>query len=288
MNNARLALILLAVLVAAGLVTAAPLTCDEVEKLLTSAPVKGTPEPLYGGMMTKYKLRLEDGTPKGFKCAFKPHQYSSQSYAYEIAAYEIDRLCGMGHVPVTVKRRLPLSVLRQAGGPLGRVIVHDDLVSGSLQQWVNEARDPVGSGARGWALTWLARLDDVETSLPDLDKACQVCDMLILDYLQTNMDRFSGGNILADRTGRLWFIDNAEGFGSSSQPAQDFERLRRFSRRTIEALRRSTEADFTQQVGPWVSGDELRGLLQRRKHVLERVDASLAKYGEKRVYLEGR
>ena len=271
---------------ATGPQTEAVLSQTPLETLMVTAAVKGIPERLGGGVMVKYKLRLQDGSDKGFKTIFKPRQGGSQSFVYEIAAYRIDRLCRMGNVPVTVKRDLPRSLLAKVkGADLGRVKCSGDLVGGSLQQWVNDSRDPVGSGARRWAEGWLGQLGSPGARIADLSVARQVSDMFLLDYLQGNMDRFSGGNILKDPTGKLWFIDNAEGFGSSPRPRQDFYRVKRFHRRSIDALRAASEADIAREVGPWLSEAQLRGLQERRVRVLDHVDAAVRKYGQEKAYL---
>jgi len=214
---------------------------------------------------------------------FKPRQSSPQSFTYEIAAYRIDRLCRMGHVPVTVKRavkrsEIPASLLSS------RLQFSADLLGGSAQQWVDGASDPFGSGARSWAEDWLTRLSRPGGAVPDVETAKAVSDMFLLDYLQGNMDRFSGGNILRDGSGKLWFIDNSEGFGSSSQPRRDFDRVRRFDRSVMDALRKATEEDFAREVGPWLSASELRGLLARRTYALKRLTDLLDTYGERAVY----
>jgi hypothetical protein len=162
--------------------------------------VKGTPERLGGGVMVKYKVRLEDGFPRGLKAVFKPRQKSPQSYVYEIVAYRLSRLCHMGLVPVTVKRDLPRAVLASVSdGGFGRVLCGGDRVTGSLQQWVKDASDPLGTGARAWAVQWLERLSRPGAELPDRAVARQVSSMFMLDYLQGNMDRYTGGNHPAGR-----------------------------------------------------------------------------------------
>ncbi len=258
----------------------------QLQEFIYNAPVKGVPEPLGGGIMVKFKVRLEDGSEKGYKTVFKPRQKSPQSFTYEIAAYRIDRLCRIGHMPVTVKRALPRDLLARAGASgFGRVISSGDLVGGSLQQWINDAKDPFGMKARAWAEGWLVRLERMDTRLPDISLARQASNLFLLDYLQGNQDRYSGGNLLQDRDGKIWFIDNSEAFSSSTRPRRDFDRLKRFDRETIEALRQATVEDFTREVGPWITQSELKGLLERRLHVLERVDAVVEKYGAKKAYL---
>jgi len=261
-------------------------TAGSLEGLLAAAPVKGIPERLGGGVMVKFKLRLEDGSEKGLKAVFKPRQKGSQSFTYEIAAYRIDRLCQMGHVPVTAKRALPRSLVEQVGKQgLSRLVFSGDLLGGSAQQWVDDSRDPFGTSSRSWAEKWLKRLHTPGAAIADVNAARQVSDMFLLDYLQGNEDRFSGGNILEDKTGKLWFIDNAEAFGSSSQPRRDLDRVKRFDRKVIDALRKATPKDFAREVGPWLTPAELRALLERRTHVLDHVDAAVKKYGEANVYL---
>jgi hypothetical protein len=257
-----------------------------LEALLATAPVKGAPERLGGGVMVKYKLRLVDGSPKGQKAVFKPHQKSPQSYVYEVVAYRISKLCRMGFVPVTVKRDLPRSLLAPVeGGGFARVLCSGDRVTGSLQEWVKDASDPFGMGARAWATGWLARLASPSTPVPDRAVARQISSMFVLDYLQGNGDRYTGGNILQDAAGKYWFIDNSEGFSSNSQPRRDFDRLVRFDRTVIGALRAATPAQISAEMGGLLTKAELRGLLDRRQHALARVDAAVRRYGAGKAYL---
>ena len=265
--------------------TAAMTPADRIARLLADAPLKTDPERLGGGVMVKYKLRLEDGSPKGLKAVFKPRQTGDQSFVYEIVAYRLDRICAMGRVPVTVKRDLPVARLASVPGGFGRLKPSGSLVGGSLQQWVNEASDPFGMQARSWAEEWLARLARPGAALPDLNTARAVADMFLLDYLQGNMDRYSGGNILRDAAGRIWLIDNSEAFGSSTQPRRDFDRLKRFHGASMEALRRATEEDFARELGPWLSQTQLRGLLDRRRHALSRADELVRTYGREKAAL---
>jgi hypothetical protein len=237
-----------------------------------------------GGIMVKFKLYLEDGSAKGFKCMFKPRQGGEQTFRHEIAAYRIDRLCHMGHVPVVARRVLPASLFAGLSGA-GRMLVSGGKIEGSLQQWIQNASDPYGMSAEGWSRGWLQRLSTFSADFPDHEAARQVSDMFLLDYLQGNMDRYSGGNILRDNRGSFWFIDNAEAFGSSTRPLHDFDRMLRFNRRVTDALRRATEADFTRELIPYLTDSELHGLLARRLHALAHVQSVVNTYGEAKAYL---
>ena len=266
-----------------GLLSTAALAAPDVLHLLDTAPIKGHPEHLGGGTMVKFKLYLQDGSAKGFKCLFKPRQAGEQTFRHEIAAYRIDRLCHMGRVPVVARRVFPHSTFAGLSGA-GRMLVSGGKIEGSLQQWVQNASDPYGLGAESWSRAWLRRLSTFSVEIADHDAVRQISDMFLLDYLQGNMDRFSGGNILRDSRGDFWFIDNAEAFGGSTRPLHDFDRVRRFDRKAVEALRRATEADFTREVGPYLTASELRGLLARRLHALAHVQSVVNTYGEARAY----
>ena len=273
-----------AIVVLLALLDTAAFSAPDVLRILDTAPIKGSPEHMGGGTMVKFKIYLGDGSAKGFKCLFKPRQGGEQTFRHEIAAYRIDRLCHMGHVPIVARRVFPYSLFAGRSGA-GRMLVSGGKIEGSLQQWIQNSSDPYGLGAESWSREWLHRLSTFSADIPDHDAARQISDMFLLDYLQGNMDRFSGGNILRDNHGDFWFIDNAEAFGGSARPLHDFDRVLRFDRKVVEALRHATEADFAREVGPYLSDSELRSLLARRLHALAHMRSVVNTYGEAKAYL---
>ena len=102
------------------------------------------------------------------------------SYIFEVAAYEVDRLLGLGHVPPAVLRQL-------------------DGHSGSLQLWVENARSETERIEAEMRPTHPSRL------------VYQKHLMRVFDNLISNCDR-NTGNMLVDGEGKLWFVDHTRSF----------------------------------------------------------------------------
>lgn len=283
-----------------------------------------------GGRSLGFKLTLADGT----RAYFKPEQsFSGANWYAEVAAYHIDRALGLGRVPVTVARRLPWAPLRKAARSDRRLsevnVAADGSVRGALVAWLDGELDRA-STPPGWE-NWVrvtpysvyavspfqrpaaytaalrerrARLrektpatryyrDTPEPARPALP--AELSDLLLLDYLTHNIDRWGGdnGNVLTLRApgadaGTLVFLDNGAGFfhGPDRQGLME-DRLavqERFRRRSIAALRAlDVDALLARMVadplGPFLDADLAGGLRVRRDALLARVDALTVEHG---------
>lgn len=288
-------------------------------EVLAHAPItlveRGT-----GGRSVGFRLTFEDGS-RGY---FKPEQTFSGSHFYaEIASYHLDRMLGLGRVPPTLGRRLAWAPLREVAGRAraSEVILRGDDVCGSLSWWVPEplVRLPVGLGWEGWARFTpplavspfqRARVyateasggtvvqDASETrraaSTPDTaDRAAELSDMVLFDYLTENIDRWGGGytNVRTrGEGGPLVYLDNAAGFIEAPQASPSFmdarlHAIQRFRRSTveairalsIEALRTRVEAD---SCAPILSDRFYAQLDERRHAVLDHVDRMITEHGD--------
>ncbi len=273
-----------------------------------------------GGRSLAFRLTFEDGS-RGY---FKPEQtFSGAHFSAEVAAYHLDRLLGLGRVPPTVGRRLPWAPLRAAAGGDARVaeaVVHEDAVCGSISYWVPERLVPIRLGL-GWE-AWVrfapaapispfqrARLYAAQASgaaelpepaetlraatTPDTEeRAAELSDMVLFDYLTENIDRW-GGDYTNVRTrgpgGALVFLDNAAGFIDAPQPSPGFmdsrlHAVQRFRRSTIEAIRALSVAELRARVEAdpcAVLSERLYAQLEtRRGTLLAHVDRMIAEHGE--------
>lgn len=143
------------------------------------------------------------------------------------------------------------------------------------------------------------RNDDGET-LPrapaepdDAERAAELSDLVVFDYLTQNTDRWGGGNanvLTRGPGGRIVFLDNAAGFpdiGQVSVPLADarLRVLQRFRRRTVEALRALDVRAYARRMeseplAPILTERMLTQLEQRRRIVLERVAEMQARFGD--------
>lgn len=286
-----------------------------------------------GGRSLGFKLYFSDGT----KAYFKPDQaFTGTNWYAEIAAYHIDRLLGMGRVPPVVAHRMPWKGLRAVAGKDRRVeevhVLPNGTVVGALVYWLPKKLQPavtppgwenwlrIAPYAR-WSVTPYQRAktygqalrerkqrglagkparsyyEDVpvvtQTGLP-----AALSDMLVLDFLTLNIDRWGGNNanVLMHGDGddeqQLIFLDNAAGFSHGPHrrglmddrlaPQQKFRRstvaaLRSFS---LPKLRRRLEASAG---APILDDALLEGIEVRRGALLQRIEALIDEHGRSAV-----
>lgn len=132
---------------------------------------------------------------------------------------------------------------------------------------------------------------------PDTDeRPAELSDLIVFDYLTQNVDRW-GGDFTNVRSrgpgGPLIYMDNGAGFWLGEQRLGLMEArlkaLQRFRRSTVEAVRNLDIERFSARLrgdplAPVLNEKQLDGLGQRRRAVLEHVDAMVARFGEARVF----
>jgi hypothetical protein len=186
---------------------------------------------------------------------------------------------------------------------------HDPLTEPRLRAGAESFPEVVASGAapggeNGESRVPLAdeasdRADEGETLPPapaepdDAERAAELSDLVVFDYLTQNTDRWGGGNanvLTRGPGGRLVFLDNAAGFpdiASVSVPLADarLRVLQRFRRRTVEALRAFDVRAYARRLeseplAPILTERMLAQLEQRRRVVLERVAELQRRFGD--------
>jgi hypothetical protein len=257
-----------------------------------------------GSTSVVYRVRLAGGS----LVAFRPAQRGRpRGHLAELAAYRLARALEMENVPPVVLRHEALSridrlldarfatkhrELRPKVLPRGRLVVGaaihwvDDLTPSKLDK--PEQRDrwlealTVG-GSRG---------DFAEPLLRDLSR------LVAFDYLIGNWDRMSGGNLQTDPSGeRVYVRDHNLAFDAPLLPRHEapllerLGRVERFSRSFVSRLRGLEGAALTRALAPdplepsrpILTADQLGGVNERRRAILARVDALVARHGERRV-----
>ena len=123
----------------------------------------------------------------------------------------------------------------------------------------------------------------------------QISVMLIFDFLINNPDRFSGNNTLGTPDSRfLYFMDNTYSFHpaprAGAMARMGLARVQRFSRRFFQRLKALDEPRLRAALGadrscPWplLTDEELRAVIARRDHVVQHVNAVVARYGWERT-----
>jgi hypothetical protein len=216
----------------------------EFETCLRTAPILKLEEVPIGVTKPK-RAYVEPGSPCD-SFAWKPlppgiHKGFWDSYKSEIAAYELDKVLGLGMVPPTVERRI--------------------------------------DGDRGAAVLWIKNVRTWEEALrspkaPSWNR--NVVRMKLWDNLVGNSDR-NKGNLFVDFTGNLFLIDHSRAFTRDKKLLQklesiDMELWQRMLALDLETLKAT--------IGTWVGNGELKAILQRRDRMKKEIDAILATRGD--------
>ncbi|HEX3761598.1 MAG TPA: hypothetical protein VHW23_23030 [Kofleriaceae bacterium] len=253
-------------------------------------------------------LRLEFAS--GARAAFKPMQIHPQSDPRrEIAAYRIDRLLGIGHVPPARSAAFAVEDVIAAADPANRdvtgsriereAIPRDGKLCGELSWWIPEIKR-VRIGGRyvdepdGEAL-WVEYLQAGAAIPAELQPMlAQLASVIVFDVVIDNSDRWSGNNTQGSPDDRiLYFMDNTLSFslytiGHTANLARLY-RIQVFPRGLIGRLRRLTAEAVAaglgrdDVLGPLLSETEIRAVMSRRDHLVEYVDRLIAELGEDAV-----
>lgn len=237
----------------------------EAEDFLRTAQVVKK-KPIGKGVTNPYQLTLTDGT-RTLKAAWKTIDKSKfgvtqfdrggfevnfrDTYKFEIAVYELDKLLGLELVPPTVER--------QISGE-----------KGSVQLWVE-----------GATTEWDRRKKKV--SPPDIESwNRQIHNVRLLHQLTYNTDYTNISNVLSDPSFKVYAIDFSRAFRTYDKLLSEKE-LVRFSRSALDRLRALDRVPLQERLGHWLTAPEMDGLLKRRDRILALAQRRVAEQGEQGV-----
>ena len=222
-----------------------------IEDYIKSAKVVSMKD-LSVGVTKPKRAELAPGGPVA-AIAWKkipPGRYEGywESYKSEIAAYELDKLLGLGMVPPTVEKRVD--------GDLGAAVM-----------WVSPTKSfkelggvPGQKGVQGpppvQIGTWMQ----------------QITRAKMFDNLVGNTDP-NLGNWLVDPAWNLILIDHTRSFNTNSL----YHQLVQVDAELWDKMKALDEATLTSALGHWLDKREIKGILERRDKMQQVVDKLLKK-----------
>jgi hypothetical protein len=250
----------LLVAVAAGLVAffianhpalaqAAPLSrAQKVAFLLKAKVVKtqAAPEGITGTLRATLddgnlthdaSIQVIDQFKPRFDTDMGPELNFKDSWKFNVAAYKLDQMLGLNMIPVTVERSY-----RGSGG--------------SFTWWVDDVVMDEG--------------DRIKKKLqaPDIESwNAQMQIVRVFDQLIFNVDR-NLGNLIIDKNWQIWMIDHSRSF-RMLLTLREPKNLQQCDRDLIEKLKQLNAETLKKELGKYLDGMEIKGLLARRDRIVK-------------------
>jgi hypothetical protein len=247
------------------LVVGLPLEGAKAEAFLREAPVLAR-KPIGTGITRSERLTLSDGKTTcraAWKTIHERRMGMSRmetggyefdfrdSWHGEVAAYELDKLLGLGLVPPAIERRI--------GGR-----------TGSLQMWVEGVTTEADRRLKG-------------LEAPDAEAwNAQMHKIRLLHQLTYDTDHQNIRNVLVGPDFRLYAIDFSRAFRIQTELLAPGD-LVRFSRAVLERLAALDRPTLEARLGRWLEKLQIDGLLARRDLILALVKERIAEKGEAEV-----
>jgi hypothetical protein len=239
---------------------------DQIDRFLETAEIVSD-RPIHSGRSGPRKLVLEqDGVRAAAAFNASDQVVRGVSHLQDVnvtdfhdyhlfncAAYRLDRLLELNRVPPSVPR------------DVGRT-------SGSVSMWVEGT---ITEGDRA----------DRQLQPPNLFRWNQQKKiMVVFDNLIGNVDR-NQGNVLIDRTWRLWFIDHTRAF-ITTPALVNSGALSRCERRLYDALENLDPEKVRRELSPFLDGPQIDAVLVRRDLILQRLQQEIDRFGRSVVLFD--
>jgi len=252
----------------------------------------------HGGSSLSFRVDFADGS----RAAWKPAQTNTQTIPRkEVAAYRLNRLLGLNAVPPAAPRAvsrdellahlhpdsavaLPRIQAETIFGPTGKT-------QGTASYWIPVIKDSGFDTAPGrqQMAAWLTVGENIPVEQRPI--AAQLSDLVVFDFLTSNPDRYSGGNMKVSPDGtQLYFMDNTMSFfvepAGNEKTRQVLLKTQRFSRSLYQALDRisapTLQRILSEEAGaPYeiLTEAEIASVVARRDVVRHHIDGLVAQLG---------
>lgn len=239
-------------------------TPEAKEKVLREAKIIKSKK-LGTGITNPLKLTLLDGETE-LKAVFKnvdvrktgitklksgAEMDFKDSWQFDVAAYELDKLLGLNMVPPTVERKY--------NGEKGMV------------QW--------------WVPNAMTEGDRKEKGLnpPDADSWNQyLYKVRLFDNLVYNIDR-NLGNLLITPDWKIWMIDHSRCFKNNDTLKAKTD-MARFSLSFMDALKKLDETKVMDRCGKYLTTYEIKSMMKRRDAIVQLYEKLHAEQGDSILY----
>ena len=237
------------------------LTAEQMREFLLTAPIVRS-RPVAKGVTGILRLTLSDGkithdaafqsideSKREFQSSTGVREVNFRdSYKYNVAAYELASMLGMGDM-------MPVTVVRDHGGK-----------TGSLSWWLTVKMDEE------------KRFKEKITP-PDVEAwNRQMHKMRVFTELVYDTDR-NLGNALISEDWHLWMIDFSRAF-RRYYDLRTPENLIRCDRRLLENLRNLDAEELKARTKGLLTGPEIKGVMMRRDKIVKLFDKQVAQKGE--------
>jgi hypothetical protein len=231
--------------------------------LLNGKVVNG--RPVGKGLTGTYRLTLSDGTMThdgGFQSINESKPYMEfatgrrelnfrDSYKYNIAAYELAKLLGLGEM-------MPVTVERKWNGK-----------QGSLTWWLPAKMDEAKRLEKG-----------IKPPDPEAWNR-QIYKMRVFSQLVYDTDR-NLGNVLISEDWHMWMIDFSRAFRLFST-LENPKNLVQCDRQLLQKLRQLDAGELENKTKNLLTRPEVKGVMERRDKIVAFFEDLIAKKGESNV-----
>ena len=244
---------------------------ENVERFLLSAVIVDS-KPLGEGVTRPFRLTLRaDGVERQglWKNVTTDPGGILDEWRFEIAAYRMDKLLGLGMVPETVEREFR--------GARGSLQLWVETASSLLDVMEKGIRIPDEAGPRVENMKYITRAFD---SLIANEDRTQQNVRYTADWSTILIDHSRAFRSDPDSFRTLYFGRHGTKKSAAGRPFL----IRRLPRAFVDRLKALTVEDVCAAEGPYLTGDEARAILARRDLLLGEIEEMMKELGGDRIF----